>query len=165
MVPEKQNATNIIFCHFGPFFSLFPFSFTFFYPFIFWPFLKTWKIKNFEKMKKAYGDIIILHKCTKKHDHMLHCSRDTTHDRCNFHFLFRAIFCPFKPLPPSRPLPLKTKNIKILKKWTKHRQMSSFYTCVPKIMVTWYTVPEIWCVIDERTDWRTNGWTDRKSDI
>ena len=26
--------------------------------------------------------------------------------------------------------------------------MSSFYTNVPKIMIIWYTVPEIWCVTD-----------------
>ena len=28
---------------------------------------------NFEKMKKTPGDIIILHKGTKNHDHMLYC--------------------------------------------------------------------------------------------
>ena len=32
------------------------------------------KNKNFEKNEKTPGDIIILHKCTKNHDHMLHCS-------------------------------------------------------------------------------------------
>ena len=32
------------------------------------------KNPNFEKLKKMPGDIIILHKCTKNHDHMLHCS-------------------------------------------------------------------------------------------
>ena len=31
------------------------------------------KNRNFEKMKKTHGDII-LHKCTKNHDHMLYCS-------------------------------------------------------------------------------------------
>ena len=35
--------------------------------------LTTWKIKTL-KNKKASGVIIILHKCTKSHDHMLHCS-------------------------------------------------------------------------------------------
>ena len=30
------------------------------------------KNENFEKMKKKPGDIIILHKCTKNHDHMLY---------------------------------------------------------------------------------------------
>ena len=32
------------------------------------------KNENFKKMKRAPGDIIILHKCTKNHDHMLNCS-------------------------------------------------------------------------------------------
>ena len=32
------------------------------------------KNQNFEKMKKTPGDIIILPKCTKNHDHILHCS-------------------------------------------------------------------------------------------
>ena len=39
------------------------------------------------------GDIIISHKCTKNHDHiMLYCFWDLAHDRCSFW----AIFCPFK---------------------------------------------------------------------
>ena len=29
------------------------------------------KNQNFEKMKKMRGDIFILHKCIKNHDHML----------------------------------------------------------------------------------------------
>ena len=32
------------------------------------------KNQNFEKMKKTSGDIVILLKCTKNHDHMLYCS-------------------------------------------------------------------------------------------
>ena len=32
------------------------------------------KNQNLKKMKKTTGDIIILHKCTKNHDHMLYCS-------------------------------------------------------------------------------------------
>ena len=66
------------------------------------------KNQNFEKMKKTRRDIIILHKCTKNHDHMLHCSWDTTRDRCNFYFSFWAIFCPYTPLT--------TQKIKIYKK-------------------------------------------------
>ena len=56
--------------------------------------------QNFEKMKKTPGDIIILQQCTKNHDHMLHCSWDTMHDRCNFYFSFWAIFHPLLPPPP-----------------------------------------------------------------
>ena len=34
------------------------------------------KNQNFKKMKKAPGNIIILHQCTKNYDHMLFCSWD-----------------------------------------------------------------------------------------
>ena len=55
-----------------------------------------------------------------------------------FHFGF---FCLFSPLT--------ARKIKISKKWKKnqHLEISSFNTCVPKIMIC-FTVPEIWCVTD-----------------
>ena len=71
------------------------------YYFSFWavccPFisLTARKIKLQKKMKKTPGDIIILHKCTKNHDHMLYCSWGMAHDRCNCYFSLSAIFCPF----------------------------------------------------------------------
>ena len=45
---------------------------------IFWPFtsLTAQKIKTCNRMKKMPRAIIILHKCPKNHDHMLHCSWD-----------------------------------------------------------------------------------------
>ena len=46
------------------------------------------------KKKKIPGDII-LHKCTKNHDHMLYCSWDMVCDKCNFYFSFWANFCFF----------------------------------------------------------------------
>ena len=61
------------------------------------------KNENFKKMKKTRwkkktpGEIIILHKCTKNHDHMLYCFWDMAHDRCNSYFSFCAIFCLFTP--------------------------------------------------------------------
>ena len=30
--------------------------------------------QNFEKMKKASGDVITLHMCTKNHNHMMYAS-------------------------------------------------------------------------------------------
>ena len=54
------------------------------------------KNQNFKKLKKIPGDIIILQKCIKNHDHMLYCSLDMACNRCNY-FSFRAIFCPFLP--------------------------------------------------------------------
>ena len=44
--------------------------------------------------------------------------------------------------------PLTARKIKISKKWKKLQKMSSFYTIVPKIMIIWYIVPEIWRMTD-----------------
>ena len=71
---------------------------------------------------------------------MLYCSWDMVRDRCNCYFSFWAIFCPFTPLTAQK--------IKILKKWKKCLEISSFYISVPKIMIRWCTVPEIWCMTD-----------------
>ena len=99
------------------------------------------KNQNFEKMKKEkmLKDIIILHLHTTNDDHMMYGSWDLEHNRQNF-LSFWTIFCPFTPLT--------TRKIKILKKWKKYLEISSFYICVPKIMIRWCTVPEIWCVTD-----------------
>ena len=53
---------------------------------------------------------------------------------------FWTTFCPFTPLT--------TQKIKILKKWKNRLEISSFYTSVPKIMIIFYTVPELWHVTD-----------------
>ena len=43
------------------------------------------KNQKFLKVKKTTpGDIIILHRCTNNHDHMLYCSWDMVHDGCNY---------------------------------------------------------------------------------
>ena len=68
--------------------------------------LKKIKNQNFEKIKKTVGDIIILHTCTKNHDHMMHGSWDTELDRQNFLSLW-TIFCPFTQLTTW-----KIKNLK-----------------------------------------------------
>ena len=57
---------------------------------------------------------------------------------------FWVIFCPFTTLITQRP--------KFLKKWKKPQKISSFYTCVPKIMIRWCKVLEIWCATDRQTD-------------
>ena len=53
--------------------------------------------QNFHNNGKTPKDITILHKSTWNHDHVLYCSWDMVHDKCNFHFSFWAIFCPFTP--------------------------------------------------------------------
>ena len=50
-----------------------------------------------KKWKKASGDIIILHKWTKNHDHMLYCFWDIVRNGCNCYFSFWAIFALLPP--------------------------------------------------------------------
>ena len=67
-------------------------------------------------------------------------------DRYNCYFLFWAIFCSFTPCNS-----LKNQNFK-KKKRKKSLEISSFYTCVPKMMIRWCMVPEIWYATDGRMD-------------
>ena len=83
-----ETRQTRVFCHFGPFVC--PFT----------P-LTTQKIKIFKKWKKAWR-YHHLHKCTKKHDHMLYCSWDMVNEGCNCYFSFSAIFCPFIPQQPEK---------------------------------------------------------------
>ena len=52
------------------------------------------KNQNFEKMKTAPRDTIILHKCTINDNHILYCSWDMKCDRQNF-LSFWIVFSPF----------------------------------------------------------------------
>ena len=70
------------FCHLGSFFVLLP------------PYQPD-KWKYIKKKEKMHWDIIVLHKCTKNHDHRLPCSWDMACDGCNCYFSFWAFFCPF----------------------------------------------------------------------
>ena len=74
-----------------------------------WPFIdelwETWKIEKI-------AGIIILHRCTKSHNHMKYSSWDTKSDK--FFLSFWAIFCPFTPHPPNNP---ENQNFE---KMTKH---------------------------------------------
>ena len=98
------------------------------------------KNQNFIKWNKNTLRYIILHKCTKKHYHILYCSWDMACDTCNFYFSFYAIFCILTPLTAQK--------IKMKKNEKKCLEISSFYTSVPKIIIICYTVPEIWHVTD-----------------
>ena len=88
---------------------------------IFCPFipLTAKKIKILKKWKKKMpGDIIIWHICTKNYDQMMYGSWDMVRNGC-IYFSLWAIFCPFTLLTAWK--------IKILKKWKKHQEISSFY--------------------------------------
>ena len=140
MVPEIWSVTEnfmsfwTVFCPFTP--------------------LTTWKIKFKKKWKKMPGDII-LHKCTKNHDHMLYFSWDMVCDRWNCYFSFWAIFCPL--------ISLTAQKMNILKKWKKCLEIL-FYICVPKIMIRWCMVPGISSTMDGQMGSWTDGWTDRRTD-
>ena len=102
--------------------------------------LKAQKIKISEK-KDMPRNIIILQMCTKNYDQMMYGSWDTVRDRRNCHFSFWVIFCPF--------IPLTAWKIKILKKWKKLLEISSFciYNCT-KNFDQMSMVPEICCAMD-----------------
>ena len=92
---------------------------------------------NRKNGKKMHPDIIILHLSTTNGDHKMYGSWNMEHDRhfCHFGPFFLHFY------------PLTTHNIKILKKWKQCLEMS-FYKSVPKIMIIYYTVPEIWHVME-----------------
>ena len=91
MLPEISSAADRIFCHFGPLFAfLTPPP----------PPPNNLKNPNFEKLKKATGGIIILHKRTKNYGQMMYGSSDMVLDGCNY-FSFWTIFYPFTP--PNNP--------------------------------------------------------------
>ena len=56
------------------------------------------KNQNLKKNGKTPCDIMILHMCTKNHDHMLCGSWDMVCNGCKCYFSFWAIFCPFSSL-------------------------------------------------------------------
>ena len=62
MFAEIWSAADIILCHFSPFLLFYP--------------TNNPKNQNFEKMKKALGDIIILHMCTINDNHIMYGSWD-----------------------------------------------------------------------------------------
>ena len=99
------------------------------------------KNQNFKKMKKGLR-ISSFHKSVTKIMIICYTVPEIWHVTdviVIFHFeLFLALL----------PTPLTASNkIKISKKWKKHLEIS-FYTRVPKIMIRWCTVSEIWCVTD-----------------
>ena len=102
--------------------------------------LLTLKIKIWKKCKTTHPKILSFHTCVpliKTTWCMIPEIRSAT-DRI---FLSSwTSFCPFNPLTAQK--------MKISKKWQKRLEISSFYTCVPKIMTICYTVSEIWCMTD-----------------
>ena len=100
MVPQIRSMTDNFFVILGHFLSFYH--------------TNNPKNQNFEKMKNISGDIIILQRCPKNHDHALYCSWDMTHDMqfliFNFGLLFVWLVFVLLPLhlPPNSP---KNQNI------------------------------------------------------
>ena len=76
----------------------------------------------FKKQRKTLGNIIILHLCTKNLDDMIYGSWGKEQD--GLELVILGYFLPF--YNPKNP------KIKILKKWKKLLEKSSFYTCIQK---------------------------------
>ena len=86
---------------------------------------KKWKKQNKKNQKNNNNNnwrCHHLHKFTINYGNMVHCSWDIVRDWCDCNFSFWGIFCPFTPLIAQK--------IKILKKWKKRLEMSSFYIYV-----------------------------------
>ena len=100
---------------------------------LFLPFYTTNNLENqnFEKMEKNPGDVIIFHKCTINENYMMHGSWDVEW-KCLIIFSNFLLF-----------YPTNNQKIKILKTWKKVWRYH-----VPKIMIIYYTVHEIWHVTD-----------------
>ena len=117
------------------------------------------KNQNFKKMKKKKqnktitktpGDIIILHKCTRNHDHLLYCSWEKASDGCNCYFSVWAIFCNFTP-PPAQ-------KVKILKKEKTPGDAIILHMCTKNYDQMYYS----WDMVgDGATDVRTEKVTYR----
>ena len=80
-----------------------------------------WQPKK-SKFWKTPGNIIILHKCTKNHNHILYCSLDMAHNRFNCYFSFWAFFSLFTSLTAQK--------IKIKKIWKKLLEIYYHFTIV-----------------------------------
>ena len=105
--------------------------------------LTTQKIKILKKNFKKRLKIALLYKSVTKIMIICHTVPEIWRV-ADVIFIFHdgLFFCPFTPLKPK-----KSKFLKIGKNsWRYH------FACVPKIMITWCTIPEICCATDRRTE-------------
>ena len=94
-------------------------------------YLQSWQCCIFfKKLKKTPGNVIILHLCTKNPDDMIYSSWDVEHDGLKLVILGHLLHF----------YPLKTQKFRMSEKWRRLLEISSFYTCAPKITIMWCTV-------------------------
>ena len=102
------------------------------------------KNQNFEKMKKN----------SRTHHHFTQVyQKSWSYTTLFLRYDVWQYFCPFTPLT--------TQKIKIFKKWKNILGISSFYTHIPKIMITHCTDRRYGA---RQTDWQANGPKDEQTD-
>ena len=105
------------------------------------------KNQHLKKMKKMPQDIIIIHKCTKNHDHMLYCSQDIVCDRCNCYYSFCDVIVIFH---------FSFQHLKKMKKTP--RGIIILHKCAKNYDQMMYSS---WDIIRNRQmDGQTDRWTD-----
>ena len=114
---------------------------------IFLPFYLTNNPKNqkFKKMKKVLGDIIILHKCLKNHDHMPYCPWNMACDGWNLFFILGYYY-------PNIP---KNQNFLKMKKKKNNLRYHYFTHCTKNFDHMMYC---FWDIVHHR---QTDGQMDR----
>ena len=128
-VPEIWCITDaIVIFHFGLSFPFYTFNL-----------LEKWKFQKNKKNSWRYHFTQVYRKSWSYGTLILKYGAD----RCNCYLSFWS-FLPFY-------LSNNPNNQNFIK-WKKHPEISSFYTCVPKIMIRWFTVPEIWCMMDRQME-------------
>ena len=153
MLTQIWNAhTDIIFCHFRPFFALLRHC---------WP----RKLKFGKNAKKTPGDIILLQMWTINQDDMIHGSWDMKFNRQNV-FVIMGNFFPFYHPPPHPTTPPQTaRKIKITKNhdhmlycsWDMVRDGSNCYFLFWAILFPFasLTAPKKWKIQNnEKKAWR-----------
>ena len=113
--------TDRLFCHFGPYFA----------------FLLPWRLRKSKFWKNTWRSYHFTHVYLKLQSY-------------DVWFLSYGVwrtdfFCHFGPFFVLLPT---TRKMKILKKWKKCMEISSFYTSLPWITIIWCMVPAIWSVTD-----------------
>ena len=108
------------------------------------------KIKNFQKWKKKHLEISAFYTSVPQIMIICYTALEMWHVMDVIVIFHSRLF--FALLPPAPLPPLTTQKIKFLKNEKKIPEISSFYTCVPKIMIRWCTGPKIWRMKEGQTD-------------
>ena len=119
MLTQIWSVTDIIFCHFRPFFALLPHCWT-------------QKLKFGKNVKNTWRYYPFTHAYHKLRSYDTWFLRYKV-QRTEFLSVW-AIFCPLTFLT--------TQKIKILKNLKNLLKILSFYTCVPQMTTMWCMVPE-----------------------